>query len=601
MKTINDVHQQFAAYFGGENLEPYAWLLSQKLAEGNICLPLDDLTAEDSLQVIERYPAGLAGTAALANETLVDTTAAGTQPFVLYNNKLYLQRYFRYETLLLDRIYQFLKAESSDYEPRKTWLLNNDVLVKDLFNKGSASSDAILPVHPDWQLAAAVGAFLNHFTIITGGPGTGKTTTVAKILSLLFNCDPGLKVALAAPTGKAAARMAESLKSAKLPVDETVAAKFGQLVPATIHRLLKTEFGSNRFKHNRENPLNADVVIVDESSMIDVALFARLLDAIGPTTRLILLGDKDQLASVEEGSLFGDLCEAQPELNGFTKERAGLVNHFISGDELKLTGIANPIATTHPLFEHVIELRQSHRFKDTEGIGKFSKAIIQNNTALIESFFDEGAGKQVHIDPAQSGNVFNSFIDGYEAYILESGIAEALQKFNQLRVLCAIREGEQGLYAINKKIEDTLQRRGLIRRTGEFYEHRPIMITSNNYELGLFNGDIGIIRKNEQGILMAWFEDSEGKIKAVLPGYIAQAETVYAMTIHKSQGSEFTRVLIVLPEKGAVNLLTRELLYTGITRAREQLVIQGSKATVLRAAAEQVRRTSGIIDRFQRH
>ena len=598
MKTINDVHQQFAAYFNSKILEQYAYLLSRKISEGNICLPLNELTEEELRLLKELYNDAIPTIKELSNVPLVDADNSGKQPFVIHNQKLYLQRYFVYETILLNRIKDFVGLEAFVYEERKNKLAEQSQFIEALFREEKAAIQHNATDQTNWQLAAAITGVLNNFTIITGGPGTGKTTTVAKILAILFTLNPALKVALAAPTGKAAARMAESLKNAKLAVDEQIVQRFQQLVPSTLHRLLKTDYGTPHFKHNKHNPLNVDVVIVDESSMIDVALFAKLMDAIGPATRLILLGDKDQLASVEAGSLFGDLCQALPALNLFTAERMELINSFIddAGKKIKQPPVAN--GNAHPLFQHIIELQHSHRFSDQEGIGKFSKAIINDDVAVIESFFGTSADNKVTIDHDYSISIFNDFIEGYTDFIKEKDIATALKKLNKLRVLCALREGGQGLHAINKRIEDRLQQLKLIRRPGEFYEHRPIMVTSNNYELGLFNGDIGIIRNNEKGIAMAWFEDSEGNLKTVLPGYIAQAETVFAMTIHKSQGSEFTNVLMVLPARGAINLLTRELLYTGITRAREKLVVQGSKEVILNASKQQVKRTSGIIERF---
>ncbi len=244
-----------------------------------------------------------------------------------------------------------------------------------------------------------------------------------------------------------------------------------------------------------------------------------------------------------------------------------------------------------------MELRRSHRFRDEEGIGKFSKAIIHNDVPGIESFF-EVDDKQVEIDLQNDAEIFMNFIEGYSVFIEEPDTLSALKKLNYLRVLCAVREGTQGLYALNKKIENYLWRKNYLDISGEFYENRPVMITGNNYQLGLFNGDIGIIRKNEKGVPMAWFENADGTLKSVLPGFLSQIETVFAMTIHKSQGSEFNKVLIVLPEREDVNILTRELLYTGVTRARQKVIVQGKKEVILNAAKGQVKRTSGIAGRF---
>lgn len=598
MHALNDVHQQFAEYFGIPALKPYAWLLSKKLSEGHICLHLDKLPAgTDELPAY--YEALSAGPSPLETLPLVGKDGDDRHPFVLYQNRLYLQRYFRYETGFLDRIRQFLAAEKAQLPHRLDLLQQHRTFISQLFanNGNSATSTADDPA--DWPLAAAITGILHNFTIITGGPGTGKTTTVAKILSVLYTINPALKVALAAPTGKAAARMAESLRQTTLPLEPAILEKFQSLNPSTIHRLLKPVTGTPYFRHNRLQPLDADVVIVDECSMIDVALFAKLLDAIAPATRLIMLGDKDQLASVEAGSLFGDLCLAQPVLNLFSAERLALINTFIDDPQYRIPDHHISHDDGHPLFQHLVELRRSHRFTGHTGIGSFSKAIIRNDTAGLQKFLTPGADAQVVIDPLYSNELFEQFIAGYAAFIAEENISKALKLMNTLRVLCAVREGEQGLYAINHRIEKYLDSRKLIQYTTPFYENRPIILTRNYYEHGLFNGDTGIIRANAEGVLMAWFEDSTGTLRSIMPGYLSEAETVFAMTIHKSQGSEFDEVLVVLPSLADAPLLTRELLYTAVTRAKKRVYVQGSEATVLAAAQRVVDRASGIAARFQ--
>lgn len=596
MHTINDVHQQFAEYFQIPALKPYAYLLSRKLSEGHICLHLDK-RIENTGELpafCENLPIG---SKQLQHIPLVAKNGSDTQPFVLYQERLYLQRYFRYETTFLRRIRQFLATEKEALQERLEMLETNRAFISKLFATGTASAaDSGDPA--DWQLSAAVTGVLNNFTIITGGPGTGKTTTVAKILAILYYLDPSLKVALAAPTGKAAARMAESLRNTKLPVEETITAQFQSLAPSTIHRLLRAKKDSPYFVYNADNPLNYDVVIIDECSMIDVALFAKLMDAIGAGTRLILLGDKDQLASVEAGSLFGDLCQAQDALNLFTPGRLTLINSFITDERRKLPVTQIKEQDPHPLFQHLVELRRSHRFSGEKGIGKFSKAIIANDQPAIQSFLAPEADEQVMIDQQYSKELFRDFVTGYGAFIVENDIRTALHLLNDLRVLCAIREGEEGLYAINRAIEKILHDKRLIRVNADFYENRPIILTRNYYEHGLFNGDTGIIRPDEQGVLMAWFEDSNGELKTVLPGYLTEAETVFAMTIHKSQGSEFNKVMVILPKAKNVPILTRELLYTGVTRAKQKVYVQASGEVLLQTAERFVERASGIGQRF---
>ncbi|WP_291906651.1 exodeoxyribonuclease V subunit alpha [Chitinophaga sp. CB10] len=589
--TINDVHQQFADYFENPELKPFLYLLSKKLSEGHICLDLTHLRAEEE-QLPEYYSLRETGPAALAHQPLVGSPTSLNKPFILHGDKLYMQRYYLYETALLRYIRQLMLSEKLLLAERAAALREQRELVQQLFPPATDLAPGDDPV--DWQLAAAVTGILHNFTIITGGPGTGKTTTVAKILAILYAIDPEQRVALAAPTGKAAARMAESLRNAAIPKDPLLAAKFRELAPSTIHRLLKPVKGTPYFRHNEENPLNYEVIIVDECSMIDLALFTKLLAAVRPHTRIILLGDKDQLASVEAGSLFGDLCDAQEALNYFSPERAALINEFAAPAQ-RVTTISPRGA--HPLFEHVVELRRSRRFTGHTGIGKFSKALIQNNAAVIREMIAPGADEQVVIDTAYSEKLFEDFIAGYASYIQEKDTLTALRKMNELRVLVAIRDGSQGLPAINRRIEKYLSDKKLIHLTSAFYENRPLMLTRNYYEHGLFNGDTGIIRPDENGVLMAWFEDADGQLISVFPGYLTLAETAFAMTIHKSQGSEFGQVLVVLPVT-EVPLLTRELVYTAVSRARNKVYVQGSESTILAAAEKFVDRGSGVTDRI---
>lgn len=593
MQTLDDVHFQFAAFFQNKALEPYVYLLSKKLAEGHICLQVTELEKEQSADPLLAGYSFTNASEILRQQALVACQEGERQPFVLHQNRLYLHRYFQYESRILQRIQAFLQKEGAELEQRVQLLQAQKELIAQLFDTPNA------PAVPDWQLAAAITGVLHNFTIITGGPGTGKTTTVAKILALLFATNPQLKVALAAPTGKAAARMAESLKAARLPVADTIAARFQSLTPSTIHRLLQNKAQSPYFKHHQDNPLPFDVVIADESSMIDVALFSKLLDAIGPDTRLILLGDKDQLASVEAGSLFGDLCQAQ-SVNQFGADRLQLINGFVAKPERQLPGSCET-SSQHPLFQHVVELQYSHRFSGDAGIGKLSRAVIQGNIAELEQIITHNKDAEVVMDAEYSTELFEKFVAGYQAFIREKDTRTALKQLNNLRVLCALREGPQGVNETNRRIEQLLQRKMLINRRGElFYEHRPVMLTRNYYNLGLFNGDTGILRKDpKDGSLRAFFEKTDGELVGIAPGLVPDCETAFAMTIHKSQGSEFTEVLVLMPQGKDLPILTRELLYTGITRARKKVVVQGSADSLLYAAGRSVERGSGMIDRLK--
>ncbi len=598
MQTLTDVHQQFAEFFKNETLKPFAYQVSKKLTEGHICLNLNELTDQG-----EDFPFSYATVeemeAMLINIPLVSLPAGGKQPFILHHSRLYIQRYFAYETIILNRIREFALNENRLYAERAAQVEQHRYTIQQLFLDNNATDSSLADQEQiDWQLAAALLGVIHNFSIITGGPGTGKTTIVAKLLGLLYAIHPTLKVALAAPTGKAANRMAESLKNADLNIDTSIKEKFQDLQPSTLHRLLKPKRDSPYFEYNRKNTLTDDVVIVDEASMIDVALFAKLLDAIGPHTRIILLGDKDQLASVEAGSLLGDLCQTQLKANALSEKKVNLINSFIPDRKRQINHDFIRQGNTHPLAERIIELKKSYRFSSDEGIGRLSKAIINNDIPSINSFLSNNDDDQVRIDRHYSPAVFENFVIGYEQYILEQDIKLALQKFNKLKILCAVREGPHGLQETNEQVEEYLKSKGLLHLNAEYYLNRPLIITQNHYDLGLFNGDIGIIRPDKNGILKAWFEDHNRELKSVIPASISESETVFAMTIHKSQGSEYDQVLAILPEKMNLPLLTRELLYTAITRAKSSVIIQASEAVIMQTANGQVKRASGIMDRF---
>ena len=598
MQTFNNVHQQFAEFFKSEILKPYAYLVSKKLSEGHICVHLNEVNKELNEDAFYNAFAMLKNQSKLKEEPFVSTEAGVKQPFILHNNRLYLQRYFNYETSIVTRIEEFIKSEAAEFTLRTNDLQFNKEFIQTLFANELEGESSIATENINWQLAAAIVAVLNNFTIITGGPGTGKTTTVAKILAILFTINPVLKVALAAPTGKAAVRMAESLQSSASQLPDNIKKNFQSISPGTIHRLLKFVPDTPYFRHNPSNPVNYDVVIVDESSMIDVALFAKLLGAIGPATKLILLGDKDQLASVEAGSLFGDLCKTQLSSNMMTTKRAEFINTFIKNAARRITGAHTAEGLNHLLSEHIIELKRSHRFTSDKGIGKFSKAIIKNDLDSLQEYIYQNSDEQVVIDKDYHLEIFERFISGYEDYIREPDTRQALRKINKLRVLCAVRDGAQGLYYVNNLIETYLRKKKLIDKNFEFYKNRPVIITRNYYTLGLYNGDVGIVRPDENGILKVWFEDSDGALKSVLPGYISAAETVFAMTIHKSQGSEYDSVLVVLPNHTNIPILKRELLYTAVTRAKSKVIVQGTEEVILYAANGVVERASGIMERF---
>jgi exodeoxyribonuclease V alpha subunit len=595
MNITDDIHRQFAEYFDENAIWPYAYLLSQRLTEGNICISMEDMPS--NLKTTP-YVNAVPPEDLLKLSNLVSKEGVNTTPFILHNDRLYFQRYFKYETSIIQKLKSLITAEISVVADRMKQLDLKVKLIQSL-NANYNINGLINKEQVDWQLVSVLQALLNNFSIITGGPGTGKTTTLAKLLILLYELEPDARVALAAPTGKASMRMFESLKSSPLPFSASTKQKIDALKPSTIHGLLGYKKESVNFKYNSENPLPYNWVVVDEASMIDVPMFSKLLAALGDNCRIILLGDKDQLASVEAGSLLGDLCQTLPSLNIFSSKAANWINEFITDPERKIK--PEYIGNQQQLMSsHIIELKFSHRFNSQGAIGKVSKAVIEGDTEKLKTLIENAAGTNVKIDHKYTPELLESFVEGYGNYIKEADIKTAIKKLNELRVLVAVRQGPRGLYTTNKLIELHLRKKGLIRPDGEFYEHKPIMVTRNMHDLGLLNGDTGIMRKDDKGNLKFWFEDGMGGIKSILPAYLNYFETAFAMTIHKSQGSEFDQVMVILPEGTSNALLTRELLYTGITRARTSIAIQAEMDTIMHSVESCVQRISGITGRIDK-
>jgi exodeoxyribonuclease V alpha subunit len=565
MNTLSSQSEQFASFFPKGEIQKLAASLFENLKQGSICIPQDELPADE------------------VSSDFLATEKDEVKPFILYNQKFYIQRYFRFETQILEKIKNLVQVHDSELNSRFDFLKDSAVFQNILSSRDSNQT-------VDWQLIAAIISFLQNFSIITGGPGTGKTTTVAKVLSLLLSQNADLKVKLAAPTGKAAMRMEESLR-ANPAIPENLKELVSTLKASTIHRLLGTINLEPNFKHHSENHLDADVVIIDEASMIDVALFAKLLDAIAPTTRLILLGDQNQLASVEAGSLFGDLCSSVLAQNTFSNNSISILNHLTG---LALEAHMHVSDSPALLQDHLVSLQFSYRFKDDKLIGRLSKAVITQDIDLVEAVLTESENStELNFDASYDDEVFKEFVNGYRAYIREEDLKIALEKLNSLRVLAAVRMGKQGVYELNKKIESYLFSQKLILPNSEFYQNRPVIVTKNYYDLKLFNGDVGIVRDDK-----VWFPDGPLRVRGISPGLIAEVETVFAMTIHKSQGSEFDKVMMVLPKSEEVAILTRELLYTGITRAKNELLIQSSKEVFQAGLSRQVRRSSGVKERL---
>ncbi|MCK4494223.1 MAG: exodeoxyribonuclease V subunit alpha [Methylococcales bacterium] len=496
--------------------------LSFEQSQGHTCLPLEPF------QQALILASGLAQL--VTDETPFDIPP---QPLMVQSAYLYTHRYWFYEARLANQIKQRLQLTYT-----------SDHLIAALDHYFPALENEI-----DWQKEAAKKALTQAFTIITGGPGTGKTTTVIKILALLQQLNAQqLTIALVAPTGKAAMRLQESIGFSKQGLACNDAIK--QVIPeqvTTIHRLLGAKPSpSPYFKHHANNLLPYDVVVVDETSMVDVALMSKLVDALSAKTRLILLGDKDQLASVESGSVLADLTES--------------------------------------LGDHSTKLLKSHRFGGE--IKALSMAINQQQASSAWSLLQQGTDACLF-----KGDLICYVAERYKQYLTliaqQADFRAIYSAFNDFQVLCSNRQKTNGVNDINYLVAKKLN------LSGRWYQGRPIMVMENNPTTGLYNGDIGLCLNDDDNKLKVYFLMSDGEIKKVLPSRIPRCETVFAMTIHKSQGSEFKDVLVALPE--TLNpILTKELLYTAITRAKKTIQVLAKKSVFHATIAQKVTRYGGL-------
>ncbi|MEW6673567.1 MAG: exodeoxyribonuclease V subunit alpha [Thermodesulfobacteriota bacterium] len=604
IKIFNEIDLHFAEFISkldgndDEVIFLSAALTSSMAGSGDTCLDLNRYAQKGLSEDMD--PRGAIACPALSvwREKLTASTVVGSpgefKPLVLdAQNRLYLYRYWDYQKKLADAIRQKAANKISG--------VNLTVLRDGLRRFFKPSS---LPV--DWQQIAAVAAVLNRFCVIAGGPGTGKTHLVATILVLLLEQDggSGLRILLTAPTGKAAMKLSAAIKTAMetIPCSDAVR----EALPteaATIHRLLKTVPHSPYFHYCEDNPLPADVVVVDEASMIDLALMSKLFQALPSATRVILAGDSDQLASVEPGSVLGDVCDQ----NRFTDFSDSFCATFSSLADVSLQAPDMRVLATEGLHDSIIRLQKNYRFSETGGIGGFSRAVRSGNAGEAVDFLDRMDESGIVWEDCSSTERLSEILTRYvlEEYspsLRETDPSAALEKFNRFQVLCALNRGPFGVHAVNDLIEQVLIRNGLVaparRPQSHWYRGRPVIVTRNDYRLSLYNGDVGITLpdpKGDDSALYVFFQDSQGETRRFNPARLPEHETVYAMTVHKSQGSEFAKILLVLPDKDA-GVLTRELIYTAVTRAREQVVVCGNKPILQSAISRGIDRTSGLRD-----
>ena len=592
---------------GGPELMLACVVLSELEGRGHSCVVLGELAATPAELLgweAEQWRALSAHCPALPRNVRgwIDVLGAAEQvwrpgdfdfgePLVLDGERLYLRRFWRDEAkvggAVMDRarVRRPVKAEAV-----RSWL---DIL----FTQDRRAADG-----PDWQKIACAVALRGQVAIITGGPGTGKTYTVARLLALLLAIAGDAqqqRIALAAPTGKAAARLKQSIEKAlgelagKVGEALDLPALIGRIGAArTLHSLLGARPDTRAFAHHRGNPLEVDVLIVDEASMVHLEMMASLLDALPPHATLVLLGDKDQLASVEAGAVLGDLCH-DAQAGGYDTDTLDYVE--------RASGAVIPpeyAADGGALAQQTVMLRSSRRFGGP--IGQLALAVNAGDIARVHEVLAGGGPEAEWQDDASQRSVVQMAVDGYRPYLdrLRADPHDPkpiLQAFESFRLLCAVREGEWGVDGLNAAIEERLASLRLLPARGEWHAGRPVMVTRNDYGLGVFNGDIGMTLPDptRPGSLRVYFLEGDN-VRSVLATRLRHVETAFAMTVHKSQGSEFAHTVLVLPRERSP-IITRELIYTGITRASRRFTLLSAGAAVLeQGIANRTQRASGL-------
>ncbi|MBS0584634.1 MAG: exodeoxyribonuclease V subunit alpha [Proteobacteria bacterium] len=583
---------------GGELVGFAAALASAALAHGHGCLPLASLHDFVAGLLAENEPARAADelpsvesvrTALLASRIVARDA---TPPAVLIldaDERLYLRRYFVHEQTVAQSLAARLPQAhvddalaQADHDALRATL--DRLFADDARNGRVADID---------QRTAVLLSLRSRLLIVSGGPGSGKTTTVLKLLELAIERTqaadlPSPRIALAAPTGKAAARLSETLRVR----GEGSANDAIPKAATTVHRLLGISADGRRARHDREHPLPFDLVVIDEASMLDLALAARLCAALAPATRLILLGDRDQLAAVEAGHVFGALCQTAAAAGGYSPELAQWLKSILGDDSRIREGGGTSFA------DAFVELRGNHRFGARSAIGRLAAALRQGDgeAALRVLDGDHAEARRTAVSAAAlPSRIVRDLLPRYAGLAAVTDAEAAFAIADRFRVLCALREGPFGAVAINAAIEHELRRRGAGADAHGWYAGRLVIVGGNDYRLGLFNGDIGVaLPRAADGVLDVWFRNADGSLRALPPAILGDCAPAYALTVHKAQGSEFDEVAVVLPERDS-RVLTRELVYTAVTRARKKVDLWASAEILAIAAARSVRRWSGLV------
>ncbi len=565
-----------------------AALVSQNNQDGDVCVELDEYLDRpffNSDHVAPDYlPSGIESEQ--WRQSLLDSRCVGEPgdetPLILDDGRLYLNRYWHYESSIAESIASRLQISPE---------INSDILRSQL---GQLFPEPDNQATLDPQKLAVTLAAMRHFVVISGGPGTGKTTTVIKILVLLLSQQPTMRIGLAAPTGKAAANMIDSIQALK--EDSIIDPGLRDLIPlqaTTIHRLLG--YNNHRFRHSAGNPMALDCLVIDEASMLDLTLAYRLLDALPAQARIILLGDRDQLASVAAGNVLGDIT-GHGRAIGYSQSQRQTLTSILECPPQNIPQAESPC----PISDSIALLTRGYRFSQDSDIGRLANLINQGDSvAAIELLKQSTSGLswQTPSENSSELTIPDWVLDSFRAVVSSETVLQALEEFDRTRILCAVHRGPSGVNEINRLITDQVRSHQAF-NSDDNYQGKPILITANDYELNLFNGDTGLLWRDEAGVLIACFRDDEQNIRRLpiysLPNHV----TAWAMTVHKSQGSEFESVFLVLPDNEESLAVSREIIYTGVTRANRNLLVHGSSNVLIASIQRITRRSSGLAQRL---
>ncbi len=565
---------------GARLAKAVAGLVCEETLDGHVCAHADALPTP-----WQEMPPDALG-AALYATGIVSTGDGVPTPLVADSaGRIYLWRYFDYERRLAAGLARLAHSIPINRAHHADMANSLDQLFPDTGKTQNRQ-----------KLAAAL-ALTRGLCVISGGPGTGKTHTVVGLLAVLLASKPDTRIALAAPTGKAAARMMETLRARVAGLPPPIRERLPQEA-MTVHRLLGVTGETGRFRHHRENPLPIDALIVDEASMLDLALATHLVEAIPSGARLILLGDKDQLAAVEAGAVFAELSAGQHFSPDCASELAALC---------RSTTLPSSESGRTTIPDAVVWLTESRRFHADSGIGRLAAGIKAGRGSEARTWLEANRDRAVcWIDDLQetpSEHCRATILAGYAPYF--AALADPAQgkdpqalfeAFSRYQILCAVQAGPRGVGAMNTFVGERVRHRTT---TGgsPWYRGRAVMILRNDYALRVFNGDIGICVPDEDGALVVAFPDADDTWRRLTPSRLPEHADAFAMTVHKSQGSEFERVHLMLPERASATL-TRELVYTAVTRATTAVEISGRAEVFTTACSAPTVRRSGLATRL---